>query len=512
MTNAAGGDGTDIGAFERAVCTPSALTVNTTGDADDVNPGDAVCDSDAGMTGSQCTLRAALSETNALEGIQTINFAIPTTDPGFDSATGRYTINLTKALPDISRTDLTINGAGAVKLTVRRNSGSPYSVFSGVGNFALTISGLTINNGLAPNSGGGIRVDSGALTVTDCVLADNFAPDGGGGISHTGNVKLKVINCKFNGNVTTFSNGGGILVTTGEAEITNCTFSDNSAGNGGGISASLSKVTITNSTFTNNSATNDGGGVAYVGFDLTQHVLTINNSTFKNNFADNGGAIINAPSANFGGTLNVTNSTVNGNSAGFDGGGILNKGAGSLNVTNSTVHGNSANHDGGGIMRGGGTVQVESSIIAGNTGFNSGPDVNGAFTSVGFNLIGNTDSSTGFTAATDQTGTTALPLDPKLDPAGLQNNGGLTQTIALLPNSPAIDKGNCQRSDWRANHRPARHRLRAHLQRPGGLACCRRRRHRHRGLRTQSCGAHSYSDTNTDSFSHPDANDANVPV
>ncbi|MEP6819542.1 MAG: choice-of-anchor Q domain-containing protein [bacterium] len=446
ITNVAGGDGTDIGAFERAICTPSApFTVNTTGDANDVNPGDAVCDSDTATTGSQCTLRAALSETNAVQGVQSIDFVIPTTDPGFDSATGRYTINLTKALPDISRTDLTISGPGADKLTVRRNSGSPYSVFRAVGNFALTISGLTINNGVSHNSGGGVGVDGGALTLTDCVIADNFAPGGGGGISFFGNAKLKVTNCKFNGNVTTFSDGGGILVTTGEAEaeITNCTFNDNSANIGGGISAGLSKMTITNSTFTNNSATNDGGGVAYLGFDLTQHVLTINNSTFKNNSADfEGGAIVNIPSANLGGTLDVTNCTVSGNFAGLNAGGIFNKGAGVLNVTNSTVSGNSANNDGGGVMRGGGTVQVESSIIAGNTAFNlGGKDVSGAFTSAGFNLIGNTDNSTGFTVATDQTGTTASPLDPKLDPAGLQNNGGRTQTIALIPTSPAIDKG-----------------------------------------------------------------------
>jgi hypothetical protein len=31
---------------------------------------------------------------------------------------------------------------------------------------------------------------------------------------------------------------------------------------------------------------------------------------------------------------------------------------------------------------------------------------------------------------------------PRLDPAGLQSNGGPTQTIALLPGSPAINAGN----------------------------------------------------------------------
>ena len=80
--------------------------------------------------------------------------------------------------------------------------------------------------------------------------------------------------------------------------------------------------------------------------------------------------------------------------------------------------------------------QADPRGIAGSDG--SG-DVSGAFTSGGFNFISIGDYSTGFTAATDQTGTFAAPLDPKLD--GLKDNGGPTWTIALLPGSPAIDKG-----------------------------------------------------------------------
>ena len=88
-------------------------------------------------------------------------------------------------------------------------------------------------------------------------------------------------------------------------------------------------------------------------------------------------------------------------------------------------------------------VKVRSTIIALNKveAGGSNPDASGTFTSQGFNLIGKKDGSTGFTAPTDQTGTIAAPLDPKLDPLGPRNNGGPTQTIALLFGSPAIDKG-----------------------------------------------------------------------
>src|SRR5438105_13812191 len=73
--------------------------------------------------------------------------------------------------------------------------------------------------------------------------------------------------------------------------------------------------------------------------------------------------------------------------------------------------------------------------------FGTRPDVWGAFTSQGFNFVGRKDGSVGFTAATDKKGTIASPLNPQLDPKGLRNNGGPTQTVALLQGSPAIDKG-----------------------------------------------------------------------
>src|SRR5262249_48980985 len=76
-------------------------------------------------------------------------------------------------------------------------------------------------------------------------------------------------------------------------------------------------------------------------------------------------------------------------------------------------------------------------IVAGNQAA-SGPDVNGNVTSLGYNLIGQTDGSTGW-LGTDHTGTGANPLDPQLGP--LQDNGGRTPTHALLLGSPAIGMG-----------------------------------------------------------------------
>src|SRR5438477_2112730 len=216
--------------------------------------------------------------------------------------------------------------------------------------------------------------------------------------------------------------GGGILNGTGTLNITNCAIIGNTGFGGGGGIANIGggTVNLVSSTVSGNQA----GG-------------TSGNTTFFSN----GGGIVNSF------TLNVTNSTITGNSTNADGGAIRhNSGTGTLNVTNSTISSNTAtggsgpsSNSGGGIAALG-TVNVKNSIIALNMASSSGPDVIGNFVSAGFNLIGKSDSGNGFTAATDQTGTVASPLDPKLDPNSLQNNGGPTKTIALLFGSPAIDK------------------------------------------------------------------------
>jgi hypothetical protein len=86
---------------------------------------------------------------------------------------------------------------------------------------------------------------------------------------------------------------------------------------------------------------------------------------------------------------------------------------------------------GGGISNTGG-LQMYDTILASNTA-DVAPDLDGALTSLGHNLIGNSGGGSGY-AASD-----LLNLNPQLGP--LQNNGGPTQTMALLAGSPAINAG-----------------------------------------------------------------------
>jgi predicted outer membrane repeat protein len=245
-----------------------------------------------------------------------------------------------------------------------------------------------------------------------------------------------VIDSTLSGNLASFRGGG--LLNFRSATVAGSTFSGNSAGSdsGGGIysegsfsgSATLS---VTASTFQGNSSAFFGGGV----FSGSQNTATVATSKFSGNSSLLGGGI-----ANFGtASLSVVNSTFSGNSAVFAGGGMYNAsfdGSASLAVTSSTISGNSS-ANGGGIFNFD-AATIRNTIVALNTG-DFGPDVSGIFTSSGFNLIGIGDGSTGFTATGDQVGTAASPIDPVLGP--LADNGGPTETMALLPGSPALNAG-----------------------------------------------------------------------
>jgi hypothetical protein len=108
-----------------------------------------------------------------------------------------------------------------------------------------------------------------------------------------------------------------------------------------------------------------------------------------------------------------------------------------------TITDNNAHQGGGILLVPGGGAGTRNSIIAGNRvdPAGAGPDVFGTFTSGGHNLIGDASGSIWHIngALGDMLGTDANPIDPRL--GTLQNNGGPTQTHALLDGSPAIDHG-----------------------------------------------------------------------
>jgi predicted outer membrane repeat protein len=192
-------------------------------------------------------------------------------------------------------------------------------------------------------------------------------------------------------------------------------------GLGGGI-WNLGTLTLTNCHIRENFAV-FGGAIANVGGGP----LTLINSTVSGNFSEWDGGGIFSPS----GTVTITNSTLSGNTAGEfgSGGGIFSQGT--LTITNSTVSGNSAGISGGGIHNDIlGTLTLNNTIVANSLG---AQDVTNLGSLTGSHNLIETGSGLGGLINT-------ITADPNLGP--LQNNGGPTQTHALLPGSPALDAGN----------------------------------------------------------------------
>lgn len=181
------------------------------------------------------------------------------------------------------------------------------------------------------------------------------------------------------------------------------------------------------STIEGNKVKIGGGGL----LNTSVGVSNLDSVTLNGNAAFGGGGIRNR------GTLNLANSTVSKNSA-IKGAGIQNWNT--LTVTHSTVKSNRAEIAGGGIsvklMVTAPVTELRGTIVADNAA-SSAPDCSGIVTSLGNNLLGNNSECAFEPARDDLVGTPAQPVNPRLAP--LHNNGGPTETHALLPGSPAID-------------------------------------------------------------------------
>jgi hypothetical protein len=372
--------------------------------------------------GGPGSLRQALIDANRGD---TITFAV----------TG--TIGLTSAELVIDK-NITVSGPGPDMLAVSRTSNTQFRIFHVTASRTVSIEGLTISSGDAQfDYGGGILNDQATLTLTNCSVVDNIAYSGGGGIYNNDGGSLTILNSTISGNRAGGGKnpyGGG--VAGGSLTIINSTISGNSAvggfpltfGDGGGISGG---GTITNSTITSNYAGLGGGGISGGG--------TISNCTISNNGA--GGGTNNFPGTGGGiwGGGTITNCTISGNAvfgsvfkgAGL-GGGIY--AVGTVTISNSTFSDNYiiSYGNGGGIYNRA-TLEIGNTIVnrtgMGENIFNNG----GTITSAGYNL--SNDDGGGYLNGPGD----LINTDPLLGP--LQDNGGATQTYALLPGSPAIDAG-----------------------------------------------------------------------
>jgi len=397
-----------------------------------------IADTSDGVCDSDCSLREAVAAANARPGPD--NVSVP-------AGTYLLTLGSLAALDDLS-----IWGAGQANTIIDGNAASRVVEIPVSGLFE--ISGVTIRNGYtahgsddpdgagillsvgrltlsdstvsgnwsgAPGYGGGISNQLGRLTINDSTISGNYAEEIAGGIwSRDGPVAIS--GSLISGNSALV--GAGIFVYRGSLEMTDSVVMGNVASDSvGGVKTNYAFVTVSNSTVSGNtSALGPGGGIY-----SSLGILDIDGSTIAGNYTyDNGGGIYgdNIP-------ITIVNSTISGNTAVGEGGGIF-SGAASVTLTNSTVTENLATNYGGGIESFG-TLNLESTIVAGNDaslgGWNCFSD---ATTSFGYNLTD--DTSCGLTEMGD-----LVVGDAMLGP--LADNGGPTETHALLPGSPAIDAG-----------------------------------------------------------------------
>ena len=286
-----------------------------------------------------------------------------------------------------------------------------------------TLERLIIRNGFASiseptlaSSAGGIS-NSGTLTLLESLITDNSASGFAandlplvGGILNTGRLTVKdssiVSNSGMNGCATAGGLfNGGTLVTENSLIALNTVSGENGcAGPGsviaaGGILNNSKDAAVNTTTIWQNSISNDGS--------LTLSQSTVNN-TSVNNYSH----------------LTVINSTV------FESTitNFLGEFMGIFDMSNSTVWNTSAPGVSGGPPL---NSTIRNSILAGNPG----GDCSGTFISGDYNIVQDTTGCSLIGGSHDITG-----VSPNL--GTLRFNGGPTQTMYLLPHSPAINGGN----------------------------------------------------------------------
>lgn len=325
------------------------------------------------------SLRQAVLDANATAGADEVTFQ--------SGLSGTIVLSGSAILSD---DDLVVHGPGAGLLSVSGSSQGSFWITSGA---EVTLSGLKICCAYASmHYGGGVYVDGGSLTLTDSVVSNNSASHAGGGL---------------------FLRGGGSHVIRNTSIVNNLAgiLPGDLSGSGGGIYLGGGTLTIENSTLAGNGML---GGV--------------------NHFPGAGGGL-----SAYGSTVRVINSTFSGN-GGYGYGSAAYFGNSTAYLVLTTVNEN--RNAGwpwsqlGGLALEGGAIHLDHSIVANTSGFSPGVDLfrsSGTIDAV-YSLI-----ETPNAAINGPSSHNVLGKDPMLAP--LLDNGGPTATHALLPGSPAFNRG-----------------------------------------------------------------------
>ncbi|MCZ7647994.1 MAG: hypothetical protein M5U26_22505 [Planctomycetota bacterium] len=336
---------------------------------------------------------------------------------------------------------------------------------AGTGGFGFYGENGGAGGGGGAGFGGGLRVENGQASLTNSTVDCNSIQAASGGAAGAGGNGVSIFGDGGDGGTGGSggqASGGGVWSGSGTIALIASTLSRNTAdgaaggsggaagdrggmfgdrgfggqgghggeGVGGGLLAETGASTLSNSTVSGNSVNGAAGGAGGAGV-----------SSRTGDGGDGGGAMGGGLYVSDAASADLRNSTVTDNTANLAGAGGTGKNGGA-----------SGSSQGGGLFGSGSdTFSAVSSIVAANQTASGapvdGPDVLGALTDNGNNLVGDLQGSTPVLTAGNPNGNDSYigdsagsgVIDPLLDP--LQDNGGPTETHALREGSPAIDAG-----------------------------------------------------------------------
>jgi hypothetical protein len=277
-----------------------------------------------------------------------------------------------------------------------RGGGLPPDDPGGVikGEYIVTLNEVVILSNWSDGDGGGLY-NAGPLTAYRVGLIANHSGTNGGGLYNEGNTLFDTMVIEDND----AEGGGGIFVTGNPGipvEIHNSTISYNDAIGGGGISGRVVPVRIVNSTISSNSGFDVGGGLYSNGsFELVHVTIAYNRARLVFSSADFGGAGIN----------------------------LFNSGNAGVTMIDTLVAHNTMEPDGG---------EPSSSNCGCTGGENNCIDGDRNIETLGYNLADDTSCNMNWIGDIEN-------VDAMIGP--LADNGGLTETHALLAGSPALGAG-----------------------------------------------------------------------
>lgn len=398
--------------------------VGSDADTHDAIPGDALCTDTTG----ECTLRAAIEESNALGS-----------GPSISVADGEYLLDLGE-LSIESTVTLVATNLASIRQT------QPDRVMRISAGASVNLQRLAITNGSA-ESGAGILVESGDLDFWDGELTENAATgDGGGILVQDSNASIRRVRIHHNG----ARRGGGVAVL-GEAR------------------AELSDLSVES-----NTATVEGGGVFLEGYAGGGQISVLACNVDENQAPIGAGVRLTKYSPHGGMDLAIT--TLAENVSTGDGSALSVSGLGFATLSNVTMSANSGGAatdiDGGTLqllhvtatqsgapalqVRSSGVVRLDHSVLSGNgAGADLAVTAPGEATSIGYNHITDFGASPFVPDATDQIGG-----NPLLGALAVDNRTGRlhVRVQAPQPGSPLIDAGDASEAvfvDARGVRRPA---------------------------------------------------------